>query len=195
MRDDQQLRRPRCSVDASQTNLLVPILLFFPNLQLFPISGALDRPLPARVEYLASIAAELRLEELCALTHRFELRAIGPESDSEAREQRRTQSGDFEHGRPLDPRTQDVGLKLHQEIVLRGTPIDTQHIEFESGIRANALHHVPGLIRNRLQRRAHDVIARRPARDPDDGAPSPLVPIGRTESHESGDQVDATGIR
>jgi len=151
-------------------------------------------PLPARVERVASVGAHARLEQRDRSSAAGKRRFVLPEPDRESGERRGAERRHLEQRRPLDHRAEDVGLELHQEVVGRRTAVDAQRVQLDPGVGLHAVDDVARLIGDRLERRAHDVLARGAARDADQEAARLLVPVGCAEPGERRHEIDARRI-
>ena len=81
------------------------------------------------------------------------------EARAEARERRGPERGRLLLVRDLDGPSEDVCLELHEQAVRGRAAVGPQHVELEG----HRVDHVGDLERDRLERRACDVLARRAA--------------------------------
>ena len=85
----------------------------------------------------------------------------------------------------------DVGLELHQEAVRRAAAVGAQQLRRQP----HRLDDVVRLERDRLERRADEVLAPRTARQARDQAARVRRPVRRAEAGQRGDEVDAVVSR
>ena len=82
---------------------------------------------------------------------------------------------------------------MHQEVIGCRTAVDTQRRQIRPAV-THDVHHFACLIRHTLERRPDDVPAVRAPSQTHDCATGSHVPVRNTQTGESGDQVDATGV-
>ena len=98
---------------------------------------------------------------------------------------RRAQRRRFQHRRPVDGRTGDVGQALHRPIARRHAAVGTQHgLRCRRTIAAHRLQQVVRLEAHRLQRRARQLVGAGVARQPKQRAAAIGVPVRRAEPDE-----------
>src|SRR5919198_992042 len=83
-----------------------------------PPAGALDRLLPLRIPALPLVLRPLRLERPVHLPVLAHLLAVRPVADRQPGQVGRAQRGGLLHLRPDHRDAEDVGLQLHEEVVL-----------------------------------------------------------------------------
>ena len=127
------------------------------------------------------------------------LRPLDPLGESfrargEAGEPRGTERRRLDHRGTLDRGAEHVGLELHQPVVLRHPAVHAQrHAVARRGgsMSAHQLHDVPRRVRHGLQCRASQVRASGSARESDDRAARPRLPVRRAEAGERRHEVHA----
>ena len=117
-----------------------------------------------------------------------------PDAERQAREVRRAEARRLRRVGADDRHVEDVGLELHQEIVLRRAAIDLQRRNRALDIGRERLVDIAHLIGKRRERRADDMRALRAFLEPDDHAARLRVPIWRRKPAERRHEVDATRI-
>ena len=82
--------------------------------------------------------------------------------------------------------TQEIGLRLHEQLVLGHGAVDEEPPEVDPGVAAHALHDLLGLEGDGLEGRAADVAAVRVLREAGDDAASVRSPVRGEETGETG---------
>src|SRR5450432_3841337 len=116
------------------------------------------------------------------------------QADAEGGQLGGAQRGRLDHLGAEDLRVQEIGLRLHQQIVGGGAPVDAETIEGAPGVGLHGGDQVDVLQRDRFQRGARDVGAGRPARDSADEPPRLRAPVRRAQTGQRRDDRDAARI-
>ncbi len=119
---------------------------------------------------------------------------VGPEADRQARGVGGAQAGRLGHLGPNDLGAQDVGLKLHQEIVDGGAAVDLEPLQRHAAVGVHGLQHFTRLVADRFQRGAHDVGPVDVAGQADDDAAGVAAPVGGEESAEGRHEIAAAAV-
>src|SRR5690349_16971304 len=84
----------------------------------------------------------------------YELLGVFPDSGREPGKASRPERRRFHHIWPLDWNAEDVGLKLHEPVVVGCATIDAKPLELKGGSRGipHALQDVRGSVRHRFER-------------------------------------------
>src|SRR5581483_8517692 len=109
---------------ASFTTFWTSLMSFFMALLLDPASGSLDRLLPHAVAGLPLVLAPRGIPRAVDLPVPAQLVQVAPEADGQAGAVGGAEGGGLADSRTDDLGAQDVGLQLHQEVVLGGAPVD-----------------------------------------------------------------------
>src|ERR1700730_6551114 len=161
---------------------------------LFPIARPLDGLLPLLPAGRPLLVAPFRLPGAVDLPVAPQLVQARPEADGQAGRVRGAECCGLADRGTHHGRAEDVRLQLHQEIILDHAAVDLERLDVDAGIGLHCLGHVPRLVADALQRRAHQVPPVDVAREPHDRAARVHVPVGREESGEGGDEVGASGV-
>src|SRR5919198_626708 len=143
-----------------------------------PAAGAFDGLPPVGVAGLALVLRPLRLEgavDLPVLAHLVQGR---PVADGQPGQVGGAQRGGLLHLRPDDGDAEDVGLQLHEEVVLDAAAVHPQVGQGLAGVLGDRLGHVAALVALRLQGGADQVRAVDVAGQADDRAAGAFVPVG-----------------
>src|SRR5918995_6824885 len=159
-----------------------------------PPPRALDRLLPLGVAGLALVLGPTRLERPVHLPVLAHLVQRGPVAGGQP-----GQVGRAQGGRLLDLRAdhrdpEDVGLELHEEIVLDRAAVDPHVLQPLAGVLLYRLDHVAGLVALGLERRPDQVGPVDVAGQADDDPAGALVPVGGEQAREGGYEVGAAGV-
>ncbi len=150
-------------------------------------ASARARP-PAGEQLLQRRLVELRLAARGASAPRDQL-VLAPAAGCDARERGCAERRRLPLGRHLHRDAQHVGEELREEAVRGRAPVHAQH----PGPLRHRVEHVARLVGDRLERRADEVLAAGPARDPADEPARVRLPVRRAEAGQRGDEVDAVG--
>lgn len=96
--------------------------------------------------------------------------------------------------RALDLGAEDVGLELHEEVVGHCATIHAQGLEAFAGVLLHGVEDVAGLVGDRLQRGADDVVHTHAAGQAEQRATGVGVPVRSTQAGEGRDQVHAVAV-
>ena len=158
-----------------------------------PAARPLDGALPAGVERLARVRAACAARSAsppgacaCELVRRSR-----PEADARDRRERRGPSAvtSSSAGRSTGTPSTSAWNCIRKSFAA-GAAVDAQRRRARCPESCrDALDDVARLVGDRLERRAHEVLARRAAREPDERAARALVPVRRAEPDERGHEV------
>src|SRR6266542_3370551 len=113
-----------------------------------------------------------------------------PEPDGQARRVGRAERGGLCHGRPDHRHAEDIGLELHQEVVVDHPAVDLQLLQRDAGVRVHGIHHLAGLPCRGLQGRPGDVALGDVPGEPHDRAACVASPVRGEQPGEGRDEVD-----
>ena len=117
-----------------------------------------------------------------------------PEADRQPGEVRGAERRRLGHLRPHDRHAEQVGLKLHQQLLAGGAAVDAQLRQIDSRVGLHRFEQVGDLEGDALERGAGDVAGGRAAREPDDRAARVGIPVRRAQAGERGHEVDAAAV-
>ena len=159
-----------------------------------PGARALDGALPARVERLALVLGHARLEdpsdctEACSSERSGQKPTASPASAAAPSAVTSSPAGRCT-GTPSTSAWNCIRKSFAQ-----APPSTRSSAEPRARSPRHALDHVAGLVGDRLERRADEVLPGRAARQADDRAARALVPVGSAEPDEGRHQVHAARI-
>ena len=102
-----------------------------------------------------------------------------------------SQRGGLEVLRPANGQVQDVRLELHHPVVGCGAAIDGELPRLHARVGLHGHEHVVGGIRHGLQRSAGQVACPGAAGETHQRSPGLGLPVGRAETHERRNEIDA----
>ena len=116
------------------------------------VQRPIDTVVPGGDTASALILADLRLPPTCDRVVRAQLVEPRPESGRKPRGIRGAGGGDLGDGGDRHGRAENVGLELHQQVVMGHAPVDAQLPELrESGVGEHGLRQVVRLVGGGLQ--------------------------------------------
>src|SRR6266545_67388 len=133
------------------------VLVPRPPLLLHPVERAGDGLLPLLVLPIDLGLVHLGAPVLVLAPVGPEVVDLLPEPDGQARRVGRAERRGLRHGRPDHRHAEDVGLELHQEVVVDHPAIDLQLLQGDAGVRVHGIHNLAGLPCRGLQGRPGDV--------------------------------------
>jgi len=119
---------------------------------------------------------------------------VRPQPAAQSGEARRSEGGGLERRRSLERNAQEVGLRLHEQCVVRCTTVDPKDRQRTSGIRRHRFDQIGDLKGDPLEGCTSDVATVRAAGEPEQSAASVGAPMRRTESRMGRDEHDASTI-
>jgi hypothetical protein len=122
------------------------------------VEGAGESLPPAGDECRAARRGHLRNEHRCGRVGAGERCEIAPHSRGKSREKRGSEGGGLELPRPLDPRFEHIGEELAEPVVRRHAAVDANRIGAVGSVAPHGLREVERLVRNRLERRAGEMV-------------------------------------
>ena len=117
-----------------------------------------------------------------------------PETDRQTGQIGCAQSGDFADFRAFHAGAENIGLELHQEVVGDRAAVNAQGVETDPGVSLHRFQHVAGLIGNRLQGGANNMVGVHAAGQAEDRAAGIRVPVRGAEAGKRRNDVHAVGI-
>src|ERR1700733_13879480 len=164
------------------------------SVDLYPVKGAVDRLLPARVAFGPLLLVPLRQPALGLVPVGAELIRVGPEAGGQAGRVRGAERGGLGDDGAADRDTEDVGLELHGEVVGGDAAVDLEHLEVHAGVLLHRLADVAALVADGLERGPGEVGVRVEPRQPDDRPPGVAAPVRREQAGERGHEVHAAVV-
>src|SRR3954465_399782 len=126
-------------------------------LVLEPVEGPRDGLLPVLEVLVALALVHLGLPALVLLPVLAQVLLLGPEAGREARGVRGAQRRGLRHDGPDDRHAEQVGLELHEQLVLHHAAVDLQRLEIDARVLVHRLDDLTALVRRGLERRPRDV--------------------------------------
>jgi hypothetical protein len=158
-------------------------------------AGACNCLIPFRNEGLATIVGNSGFPAAFGLPEAFQFGFSGEKSGGDSGQVGRSQSCCFRIRGPHNGAPEQVGLKLHEEIVHGGAAVDPQFLKGLAGIGLHGGNQIAGLEGDTLEGGADDVSFSGSSGQAADQAARVGIPMRRAESDESGDDVDAAVVR
>ena len=119
---------------------------------------------------------------------------VFPVAHGEAGEVGGAQCRRLEHAGAHDGESADVGLELHEEVVGHGAAVGSELAGPDVEVVLHGREDVAHLIGDAFEGGPGEVGGRRASGEPDDGSAGVLVPMGRAEAGEGGDEIDAAVV-
>src|ERR1700733_6940028 len=164
------------------------------SVDLYPVKGAVDRLLPARVAFGPLLLVPLRQPALGLVPVGAELIRVGPEAGGQAGRVRGAERGGLGDDGAADRDTEDVGLELHTQVVGGDAAVDLERFQVHAGVLLHRLADVAALVADGLQGGPGQVGVGVVARQPDDGAARVAAPVRREQAGDRGHEVDAAVV-
>ncbi len=118
-----------------------------------------------------------------------------PEPDAQTCQIRGPECRGLGHARTHHGHAEQVGLKLHQQIVDARAAVRAEFLEADPGVIFHYPEHVANLIRDSFERGTSDVELRRAPREADDDAARIGVPMRRTQPGKGRHEIHTTVVR
>src|SRR3954451_8911010 len=167
---------------------------FLVSVRLEPVEGPRHGLLPERVVLVALGRVHARLPALVLGPVLAQILLVTPEARREPGRVRRAERGRLGHLRPDDRHAEEVGLELHEQIVLHHAAVDLQRLERDARVRVHGLDHLAALVGRGLQRRAGDVAGVHVAGQARDDATRIGLPVRREQARERRHHVAAAVV-
>src|SRR5215472_1242348 len=138
MRSGWAAAMPRRDSETTSSTWLISFFIAWPPpvgcSLLLPVPRPLDRLLPLGLPDLPLFVAPAGLPRAVDLPVLAQLVEAVPEADGQAGRVRGAECGRLADRGPHHRRAQDVGLELHQEVVLDHAAVDLQRLDLDAGI-------------------------------------------------------------
>src|SRR3954469_10858228 len=154
------------------------------GLRVEPVEGPRDGLLPELVVLVALGGVHLRLPALVLGPVVADVVLAGPEAGGEARGVRGAQGGGLGHDRPDDRHAEEVGLELHEQVVLDHAAVDLERLEVDARVLVHRLDDLAALEGRGLQGRAGDVAGVDVARQAREHPAGVGLPVRREQARE-----------
>ncbi len=166
-----------------------------PRLMRCPALGTSDGFFPFRGQLGGAVPRHRRLEPTIDSPIGGDVTRVAPVSDRQPGEVRGTERRRLEDFRTNDRDAQEVGLKLHEQIVGGGAAVDPQFRQLDVRIRFHRGEDLRALKGDRFERGSRDVAPARAARQAEYRATRVRIPMRRAQTRECRDQIDPAVVR
>jgi len=132
-----------------------------PDLWIFglfvPLFSAIERFAPSSEQPLSHIRFHVRFEHSLRVPLRIYLSFGLPEAYPQPRQESGPKRGRFRLPGPHHTDSQDVRLKLHQQVVARSPTVYSQFLQYDARIGLHGREDIGSLIGDRLERRSRQI--------------------------------------